>query len=117
MTGLSQARIVSIAFAILLLVGCTMLRPYKMDIHQGNIIEPEKVERIKVGMNRSQVRQLLGTPMLDDAFQKEQDDYIYYSKPGYGEASEERIVIRFQNEKVSNIEKLEPISTHNTHNK
>lgn len=111
MTWLSHARVILISLAVLCLVSCSMLRPYKMDIHQGNIIEPEKVEKIKVGMNRSQVRQLLGTPMLDDAFQKEQDDYIYYTKPGYGEANEQRIAIRFQNEKVSSIEKLEPIQS------
>lgn len=109
MTWLLQARVILISLAVLCLMGCSMLRPYKMDIHQGNIIEPEKVEKIKVGMNRSQVRQLLGTPVLDDAFQKEQDDYIYYTKPGYGEANEQRIMIRFQNEKVSSIEKLEPL--------
>ncbi|MFO1257839.1 MAG: outer membrane protein assembly factor BamE [Gammaproteobacteria bacterium] len=111
MTSLLQARVILISVTILSLMGCSMLRPYKMDIHQGNIIESEKVEKIKVGMNRSQVRQLLGTPMLDDAFQKKQDDYIYYTKPGYGEASEQRITIRFENEKVSSIEKLVPIES------
>ena len=33
-------------------------------------------------MTRSQVRYLLGTPMVADSFNKERWDYIYYLKKG-----------------------------------
>jgi len=37
---------------------------------------------VKEGMTRSQVRYLLGTPMVADSFDKERWDYIYYLKKG-----------------------------------
>ena len=40
------------------------------------------MEQVKAGMTRSQVRYLLGTPMVADSFNKERWDYIYYLKKG-----------------------------------
>ena len=40
---------------------------YRMDIQQGNYLEGKTVDQLQVGMTRSQVRYLLGTPMVPDA--------------------------------------------------
>ena len=50
-----------------LLSGCV----YRMNIQQGNYLEGRTVDQLQVGMTRSQVRYLLGTPMVPDAFDKE----------------------------------------------
>ena len=42
-----------------LLGGCV----YRMAIQQGNFLDVRQVEQLQVGMTRSQVRFLLGTPM------------------------------------------------------
>ena len=44
---------------------------YRMNIQQGNFLEARTVNQLQVGMTRSQVRYLLGTPMVPDAFDKE----------------------------------------------
>lgn len=54
-----------------------VLTPYKMDIRQGNYITPEMREKLKLGMTRSQVRYVLGTPMVSDAFHANRWDYVY----------------------------------------
>ena len=41
---------------------------YRMDIQQGNLLDAEQVDQLEVGMTRSQVRFLLGTPMVPVAF-------------------------------------------------
>ena len=50
---------------------------YRINIQQGNYLDQAAVEQVKAGMTRSQVRYLLGTPMVADSFNKERWDYIY----------------------------------------
>jgi outer membrane protein assembly factor BamE len=54
-----------------------VLSPYKMDIRQGNYVTPEMREKLKLGMSRSQVRYVLGTPMVSDPFHANRWDYVY----------------------------------------
>lgn len=64
------------AFAV---SACSNFAPflYRVDVAQGNIYDQSTVEQIRPGMTRSQVRRLLGTPLLADPFRKDRDDYIY----------------------------------------
>ena len=81
-----------------LLSGCV----YRMNIQQGNYLEPRAVSQLQVGMTRSQVRYLLGTPMVPDAFDRDRWDYLYYLKKGRLRAPEQRhLIVYFQDEKVS----------------
>jgi len=50
---------------------------YKLDVNQGNYITSDQVEKLKVGQTRQQVRAVLGTPMLADAFHANRWDYPY----------------------------------------
>src|SRR5882757_4152596 len=70
-----------------LLLACTLSLlgsacVYRINIQQGNFLDQAAVEQVKAGMTRSQVRYLLGTPMVADSFNKERWDYIYYLKKG-----------------------------------
>jgi outer membrane protein assembly factor BamE len=80
------------------LSGCV----YRMNIQQGNFLEPRAVSQLQVGMTRSQVRYLLGTPMVPDAFDKDRWDYLYYLKKGRLRAPEQRhLIVFFEEDKVS----------------
>jgi outer membrane protein assembly factor BamE len=73
-----------------------------MTIQQGNFLEDRAVTQLQVGMTRSQVRYLLGTPMVPDAFDKDRWDYLYYLKKGRLRKPDERhLVVYFQEDKVS----------------
>jgi len=99
--------------ALLLLGGCERmpslpsvptLTPYKIDIQQGNVVTQEMVEKLKPGMTPSQVRFILGTPLVVDAFHKDRWDYVYrFSKAGTLQESR-RIVIVFKDDKLARIE-------------
>ena len=57
-------------------------------------------------MTRSQVRYLLGTPMVADTFDKERWDYIYYLKKGRSRKTDSRrVTVYFEAEKVAKIDK------------
>jgi outer membrane protein assembly factor BamE len=84
--------------ATALLSGCV----YRMNIQQGNFLEPRALSQLQVGMTRSQVRYLLGTPMVPDAFDRDRWDYLYYLKKGRIHAPEQRhLIVYFEDDKVS----------------
>ncbi len=70
------------ARAWLLLVLSTALGGclYRMPIQQGNYLDPAVIAQVKPGMTHSQVRYLLGTPMVPGAFDNTRWDYDYYLK-------------------------------------
>jgi outer membrane protein assembly factor BamE len=75
-----------------------------MEIQQGNYLDGKAVSQLKVGMTRSQVRYLLGTPMIEDVFDKDRWDYIYYFKRGYVRRPvESRVIVYFQKDKVERL--------------
>lgn len=68
--------------AVIALAGCTSLNPanwgsYHMEVQQGNLITQDAVAKLKIGMTRSQVRFLLGTPLLSDSFHANRWDYKF----------------------------------------
>mgnify|MGYP001819819120 CR=1 FL=1 len=63
---------------IVTLSGCL----YRMDITQGNRIDPALAEQLEIGMSRNQVEFLLGTPAIVDAYHPDQWYYIVYLKTG-----------------------------------
>jgi outer membrane protein assembly factor BamE len=87
---------------LLALGGC--LSVYKMDVQQGNVISQEMVDQLKPGMTRSQVRFVLGTPLVSDPFHPERWDYIYHFRRGAApEAESRRLTVIFQNDTLARI--------------
>ena len=79
---------------------------YRINIQQGNFLDQAAVEQVKAGMTRSQVRYLLGTPMVADPFNKERWDYIYYLKKGRTRhVDSRRVTVYFDGEKVARLDK------------
>ena len=92
--------LISILALCIGLTGCV----YRMDIQQGNYLDGKAVGQLKVGMTRSQVRYLLGTPMVEDVFNKSRWDYIYYYKRGYVRRPlESRVIVYFNGDKVQRL--------------
>jgi outer membrane protein assembly factor BamE len=96
--------------SVLLAAGCKQvpmlpyIGPHKIDVQQGNYISQEMVSKLKPGMTRSQVRFLLGTPLIVDPFHSDRWDYVYtFAKRG--ELTEQRrIVVVFDNDKLARVE-------------
>ena len=79
---------------------------YRINIHQGNFLEAKTLDQLAPGMTRSQVRFLLGTPMVADEFSPNRWDYFYYFKDGKTRHEERRhVVVYFEDEKVARIER------------
>ena len=91
------------------LAGCV----YRLDIQQGNLLKEDAVDQVTLGMSRSAVQFLLGTPMVADTFHEDRWDYAYYLRSGRSRRVDKRwLVIYFADDRVRNIEKdltLDPI--------
>jgi outer membrane protein assembly factor BamE len=85
-----------------LLAGCL----YRMPIQQGNFLDPSQVVQLQAGMTRSQVKFLLGTPMVPSGFNSDRWDYYYYDlglrmkKP-----TTKRVTVYFKDDKVERFDR------------
>jgi len=93
---------VAVLLAAPLLAACV----YRMDIQQGNYLEGKTVDRLEVGMTRTQVRYLLGTPMVPALFDRDRWDYIYFFQHGrLRKPAQRHLVVFFKNDKVTHYER------------
>lgn len=80
------------------------LKPYRIDIQQGNYISQDMLVKLKPGMSRSQVRFALGTPLVVDPFRNDRWDYFYMLHKA-GALSERRVVtVIFKGDELLRIE-------------
>jgi outer membrane protein assembly factor BamE len=99
---IARPLILSAGLAFAAAGGCV----YRINIQQGNYLDQAAVDQVKAGMTRSQVRYLLGTPMVADSFNKERWDYIYYLKKGRSRhVDSRRVTVYFDGEKVARLDK------------
>lgn len=88
-----------------------LLTPYKMDIRQGNYITPEMREKLKLGMAKSQVRYLMGTPMIADAFHGNRWDYVYRLEHQGKIVEQQRLTLIFQGDYLLSIDDGKTVQT------
>jgi outer membrane protein assembly factor BamE len=79
------------------------LSPYRIDVRQGNFVTQEMVAQLKPGLTREQVRFILGSPLVADMFHVDRWDYVYRFQPGKGEAQQRRLVVFFQDNKLTRV--------------
>ena len=80
------------------------IRPYKVDVIQGNFISKEQVELLKPGMTRAQVRDVLGTPLLASIFHADRWDYVFTLKRRNVEPQAFRYAVFFKGEALERFE-------------
>jgi len=99
--------IINIICATIILSSCSgeMFTVHRIDVQQGNAIEPEKVEQLKVGMTKEQVKFLMGSPLITDVFHPDRWDYVFHLIPDYGDSERYHLTVFFDGDKVSEIQK------------
>jgi outer membrane protein assembly factor BamE len=105
-TRTRPANLVLALGAVLLLglggAGCV----FRPDIKQGNFLEAKDVDQVTVGMTRSQVRYVLGTPLVEAPFDNARWDYVFYRQKGrLANAERRHFVVYFENDKVVRVDR------------
>jgi outer membrane protein assembly factor BamE len=70
-------------------------------VQQGNYVSQDMVAQLKEGMSKDQVRQILGTPLLNDVFHAERWDYIFTRVRSDGRRESRRLALFFQDGKLA----------------
>ncbi len=95
---------------LLLLSGCSLtnpidrLEPYRIDIQQGNEITQAMLDQLKPGMTPSQVRFVLGTPLIVDPFHADRWDYVLRVEKAGRLVDRRRVTVIFLDGKLSGID-------------
>lgn len=90
----------------LLMTGCAI---HRIDVQQGNVITPEVVEKLKIGMNRGTVKSILGTPPVSDPFHRDRWDYVYSMVLGKEKKSQSsHLTLLFEEDSLKDIIILKP---------
>ncbi len=102
------------ALAVALLGGCHSLQsdnnflgvitPYRLEIVQGNVITREEAARIKPGMTKAQVRDVLGSPLVTDPFHVDRWDYVFTIRRQGAEPQLRRVVVLFKGDALESID-------------
>ncbi|MEN9763457.1 MAG: Small protein precursor [Pseudomonadota bacterium] len=74
-----------------------------MDLPQGNYLTQEMVERIRPGMTPEQVREMLGSPLLNHVFHADRWDYVFRYRHPNGQAEQRRVTVLFRDGRVAEL--------------
>ena len=77
---------------------------YRIPLQQGNIVEQAQLDALQIGMDKRQVRNLLGTPMLVDPLHQDRWDYMYTFRPRRGSNVERRLTLVFDDGRLARID-------------
>lgn len=94
-------RITAVYLSMALLTACANTMDslpfvYRMDVEQGTPIEQEKINQLRKGMTREQVRFVLGPPAVTDVFHPDRWDYVHTMKRGKGDVEIRRFAVFFE---------------------
>ena len=84
-----------------LMVGCSI---HRIDIQQGNVLDDAAVAKVQIGMTKTQVQFLLGTPLIADPFHKDRWDYFFSKRQGEKVLEQRHIALFFENDQLNKID-------------
>lgn len=90
----------AIALAAVAVNGCA----YRVDLKQGNYVEQEAINQLRQGMTAEQVRFIMGTPMLTDAFDNSRWYYVHYDRRGWTRPDIANLVLVFEGRLLKSVE-------------
>jgi outer membrane protein assembly factor BamE len=106
-------RILLLSLVLACLAGCSSWGfpgVYRINVEQGNIVTQEMVDQLQPGMTRRQVRFILGTPLIEDSFNRDRWDYIYTLRNGNTSLIETRLTVHFEGDQLTHFTSTLPPS-------
>lgn len=80
-----------------------VLTPYRVEVVQGNVLTKEMVARVKPGMPKAQVRDLLGSPLLTDVFHESRWDYPFTIRRQGAPYQQRLVVAEFDGDRLKTL--------------
>lgn len=78
---------------------------YKPDLSQGNYMEPQQVEKLRINMTKAQAEYVLGRPVLRDSFADDTWYYVYHFKSGRDASiTHKELILHFDGDKLVQVD-------------
>ena len=90
-----------------------LVTPYRVEVVQGNVLTKELVAKVKPGMSRAQVRDLLGSPLLTDIFHQNRWDYSFSIRRQGAPYQQRQVVALFDGDQLKSLTVPEDLPTEN----
>ena len=88
-------------------VGCgaklPSMKPFKMEVQQGNVVTSKMLLQLRPGMTRSQVRYIMGTPLIVDSFRDNRWDYFYELRKQGVLVEKRRVILDFDKDSLVSV--------------
>lgn len=81
-----------------------VITPYRVEVVQGNVVTREMAAAIRPGMSRTQVRDILGSPLLTDIFHADRWDYLFTIRRQGAQPQRRRVTAWFDGEQLTRLE-------------
>ena len=92
--------IIGLLILTLSTAGCSLPKMYKVVVSQGNLVDQEMIDKLEIGMTESQVKFVMGTPLISDTFFPDRWDYFTTVTQGENVYTEQKIVLFFEENKL-----------------
>lgn len=79
------------------------VKPFKMEIQQGNVVTSKMLLQLRPGMTKSQVRFIMGTPLINDSFHTNRWDYFYQLRQAGKVVEQRRVILDFEKELLARV--------------
>ena len=79
------------------------LKPFKMEVQQGNVVTSKMLLQLRPGMTRSQVRYIMGTPLIVDSFRDNRWDYFYELRKQGAIVEKRRVILDFDKDSLVSV--------------
>jgi outer membrane protein assembly factor BamE len=102
--GAYGIRSLSIILLLITALASSACSIHRVDVQQGNAITKEQIGKLRIGMAKKQVSQIMGTPLIDDPFHQGRWDYYYKFIAGDSDETQSSYVtLYFDGDRLSKI--------------
>ena len=104
LTGCARTAAISAKLSEIQLNPSGWIAPYRSDVVQGNFLSSEQVALLRPGLSRTDVRNLLGTPLVTSLFHADRWDYVFTLKRQGAANQSFRYTVYFSGEALARFE-------------
>ena len=90
----NKAILLSVVF-IFIISSCSTFSFYRVPVTQGNLYDEEDLNKLEIGQTKEQVKFILGTPMIKDAFNSSRWDYVSLITVGENKIVDKKLIVLF----------------------
>ena len=94
----------SLFISAFVLTGCSNWI-YKYDIPQGNFLNQDDIDKLRVDMSKEQVQYVLGSSLLQSSFSSNSWRYVYTLRSGKTDKTlRKEVIVNFNGDKLVSVE-------------